>query len=266
MKLYDFTQEGGFPFTQNILARMQTAYRETINALAAAFGDGSDTVPIVLTGMKSSDAGGGDTAVSAGWFLYNGEVIYFPGDSYAAPLPDFENYVVITTSATPLTFNDASTPNVVIESAGSIEVLADTTPEDETKFLVSSLKTAAVAFAEANIDDLYGEWQTPVYENDYIAHASSPIAYRRAVGSKVVRIKGKTLNSLGHSTVSDEVVFTLPEGYRPSEEQVFSNISENPGGQHVPIRVKPNGEVSLAGDIIGVPSDENNVVVAFEVD
>lgn len=250
MKSIDFTQLGGFPLTQERLDYLQQSYTECLTALGSIFKNGA--VPVCISGMESSDAGGGVTDVSAGFVYYNGELIRFESGSYGAVPGGSALYVTVTEYTSPLTYNSGASHDSIIEKVAELTVLADTTVEDETHFLFTSVRSAAVAYAEANVDILNPPFISPIYEGDFIPDPVSPIGYRKAISSKRVVIKGVTNEGLPVSISSDTVVFTLPLMYSPSEEQHF--LSFTLGGAPIVIRVRTDGRVSLAGDILGVGS------------
>ena len=68
-KRVDFTQLGGFPLTQDTLDFMQQSYRDAITGIAKLGGDA-----VILSGMTDSG-----TAVTDGWIMYAGELLFFQG-------------------------------------------------------------------------------------------------------------------------------------------------------------------------------------------
>ena len=95
MNRIDFSWLGGLRFTQNRLNFLQTSYFEAFASIAKLCGNKTILYGVVNTGGSVSD----------GWISYNGELIRFIGGSYAAQ-------VVITETATPYTFADASVHDV----------------------------------------------------------------------------------------------------------------------------------------------------------
>lgn len=67
MKTIDFSKPGGFPLTQDHLNYLQTAYKETITALAKI---GGTTGPFVINGMAVSSTSTGAYDVAEGWFFF----------------------------------------------------------------------------------------------------------------------------------------------------------------------------------------------------
>lgn len=133
MKSLDLTKPGGFPFTQDQLGYLQTAWTEALSALGRLGGSG----PFVLSGIAET----GSVTWGDGWLFYNNEVIRFAATTIGggAPAMGYEYYVVITDNATPLTFYDRSTPNVVLEKVANMQVLASSTATDASHFKYSAL-------------------------------------------------------------------------------------------------------------------------------
>jgi hypothetical protein len=265
MKSIDFTQPGGFPLTQERLGYLQDAYTEAIAGLSAVFTNGS--VPVLISGMVTSFSMGMEF-ISPGYFFYDNKLVRFGGASLGPILVGNAAYVVITETALPLTYNDGSSHNVIIDRVGGIGIFADTTPADATRFPYSSLQRAAVAFADANVNAIKPAFVAggggPTYSGSLIPDPLSPIGFRKAHGSKRVVIKGVTNDSLPVSTISDCSVFVLPLGYRPGQEQLFLNVGY--GGSPYVLRIKSNGVVSLAGDITGISTPGCWINVSFDVD
>lgn len=89
MKAIDFSKNGGLPFTQDILAYMQTSYVESLLAIGRAFGD-----KVIISGCNVV-AG----VVSDGFILVDGEAIEF----VSSPL---DAKVLLNTTAQSLTFKN----------------------------------------------------------------------------------------------------------------------------------------------------------------
>lgn len=88
-----------------------------------------------------------------------------------------------------------------------------------------------------------------VYSGTFTDDSINPMKYRKYGYNNWVTIKGVTNSSSGSSLASNTVVFTLPQGYRPGQEQLFTAVCNNAVPVTV-IRVKANGEVCIAGDLI----------------
>lgn len=94
-KRFDFTQLGGFPFTQATLEHMQNAYSEAINALVLLIGD-----KVILAGVQN--VGG---IISNGFITYNGELLPFIGGTLSSGV------VIVETSSDEL-FEDGQNKGV----------------------------------------------------------------------------------------------------------------------------------------------------------
>ncbi len=129
MKAIDFSHSGGFPLTQDELDYLQQAYTECINALAAMGSDGS--TPMIISGMTVSTPTPGSTAVTDGWFFYNGEMIRFTG-AIVAPTGTDVPLVHITPSSSSLTYYDGSSFNAVLNKTATLVAGASVT--DATNF------------------------------------------------------------------------------------------------------------------------------------
>ena len=73
-KRFDFTQVGGFPFTQEVLDFMQQSYRDAVKGIAGLCGNKTIISGVVVTGGS----------VSNGWISYNDELIPFIGGATGA--------------------------------------------------------------------------------------------------------------------------------------------------------------------------------------
>lgn len=92
-KRFDFTQLGGFPFTQDRLDFMQQSYRGAFGAMAGLIGN--------LTILMGCVIDVATNTVSDGWISYQGELIFFVGGGYS-------NGVVILDTAADLNFQDGN--------------------------------------------------------------------------------------------------------------------------------------------------------------
>ena len=214
-KTIDFTQDGGFPLTQDELDYLQMAYNELIAVLGGLPVSGS--APVILKGMAVS--GGGNT-VANGWFVYGGELIKFTG-STVTPGGGEVAIVVIATSATPLTFDDGSTPNVIIEKTASLTHSATVT--NSTHFPVSALVPYAVALGLVGRDSGWSSTAVAVPIGDP--------AYTTATGTIYYK-KNELINALhirGEIAVSDSSAY--PTGVVWASQ--ICNLGVSPSGRTV---------------------------------
>ena len=106
MKSIDFSKNGGFPLSQDILAFLQTSYTEAIQVLASLCGDKTIISGVVVTGTNVSD----------GWIVYGGQLIRFVGGNVAAN-------VAITTTGTALNFKNGISNTVINENTASCALI-----------------------------------------------------------------------------------------------------------------------------------------------
>lgn len=222
MKSIDFTKPGGFPLTQDQLNHLQTSYMESIPSLAAV--GCNNNVPTIISGMISTPAGGGITNVSSGWFYYNGEMIRFPAQSYAAISPGDALYVVIANGGSSVTYNDGSTPVVILDQEGIFAALVNTTPTDATRFLFDDLVSFGVGFGRNHRTSIWNNMvvNTPApaggvtgniyYKKDYIANT---LHIRASLGAN----NAQNFSASPFATYS--LMGTLPAEYVPANDAYF---------------------------------------------
>lgn len=105
MKKVDFTKLGGFPFDQDTLDYLQTAYSELMPMLLADLPSG---VPVILSGMALSSTST-DVTVANGYFFLNGEIYRCTGTTLPYSSLGSVNAIRLVTSTVPLTFNNGVT-------------------------------------------------------------------------------------------------------------------------------------------------------------
>jgi hypothetical protein len=224
MKAIDFTKPGGFPLTQDQLGYLQTAYTECLDVLASLGTNVTTTAPVILSGMLSTTTGG-TTTVSAGWFFYNGRMVRFPAQSYGTVITGNAMYVVVTPAATPLTYNDGSTPNVIEDVTGVLNSLVNTTPTDSTHSLLSALLPIGVGFGSNNREQV---WQS-------IAVSTAPadggvtgtIYFKKDLTANTLQVRGAlAANNAQNFAASPSALYaimaTFPIGYIPNNIANFT--------------------------------------------
>lgn len=210
-KLYDFTQPGGFPQTQDVLKRMQDSDAEAIKGMIAA--GGNITGPLRVSGMEVTISGS-DVTVTDGWFIYNGVFIPFTGSTVTLAGGQVA-LVEITTTSTPLTFNDGSTPNVVISRTGAL--INATTATTSTRFPVLNLKPWGKE----------RDWTTVTsFASSLGGTVTGTLKYQKNTLANTLTLKG-SLNVDCSSFVSAlpaalyTKILTLPSGYRTASGVTF---------------------------------------------
>ncbi|WP_212006507.1 hypothetical protein [Chitinophaga sp. HK235] len=95
-KRVDFGNLGGFPLTQDVLAYMQSSYRDALTGLARVCGN-----KVIVSGMSENG-----TIVADGWILHDGELLPFVGG------PKQNTYIIIDDNK-PVTFEDGVSRTVL---------------------------------------------------------------------------------------------------------------------------------------------------------
>ena len=211
MKRIDFTQPGGFPFTQDVMAYLQEGFDEAILA-ALGYRNPGVNVAVRLSGMQSTTVLG-ITTVSAGWFLYNNALIKFMGGSYGALTIGHAIYVTISTAATPLTFYDGSTPSVIQEDQGGLLDQLATVPDGATQFQLAHMQEFCLepGYTTSTVTGFGGSLNI-----DY------SISYRKDYLTNTLHLKGRvTKNSsigyeVDYAAPTPEILLTVPAMYAPA--------------------------------------------------
>jgi hypothetical protein len=186
MKAIDFTQPGGFPLTQDQLDYLQQAYTECVHALGTIGGNG--TAPYVISGMVITNPSPGNYTVTDGWFMYGGELVHIPAGGISGIPAGQDAYIQVTANASPLTFNNGSTPNVILDKSAGMVSLPSGTADDATHFAVSHLKPFGAGFGVNNREQV---WQslnvsTPAADGG----VTGTIYYKKDFTANTLQIRG----------------------------------------------------------------------------
>lgn len=226
MKSIDFTKPGGFPLTQDQLNYLQTAYTESLSAIAQMGASG--TSPVKVSGMDVSSPGTGSYSVTSGWFYYNGHLVRFNASSVSGATGGSDAFVVLNTSSLPLVFYDGSTPNVVNEVSASLNVLPTSTPTDSTHFPLSTLKPIGVGLGVNNRESSWnsiavstaaadgGVAGTLYYKKDFIANT---------LHLRVQLIAANAQNFAASPGTLFYLMSTLPTEYTPANNVWFQQAT-----------------------------------------
>ncbi len=223
MKQIDFTKPGGFPLTQNQLGYMQTAYQEVLTALAAIGGNSS--TPFIVSGMEISNPTAGTYSATSGWLMYNNELIKFNASSVTGASGPSAPYVVITPSATSLTFNDGSTPNVIMDVSCSLQVLPTGTLGDAVRFPLAVLRKFGTGLGATNRDVVWSVLtvSTPAADGG----VTGTVFYKKDYTANTLHIRGTlTANNAQNFAASPGSLFylmgTLPTTHAPANTVYFT--------------------------------------------
>lgn len=121
------------------------------------------------------------------------------------------------------------------------------------------------------LDNTYlnGTWYDPqtwsggnLYGGTYVNGGASPVKFRKS-GLRTVKIKGKMNNSVPLSVSTDEIVFTLPVGYRPLELQSFVVGSTS---TPVLVEVATTGVITIQGTLTPFGNTSTYLNITFDTD
>ena len=225
MKSIDFTKPGGFPLTQDQLGYMQTAYTECLNALVAIGGSGPFAVSGCLITKTLISGTTFNYAVTAGWIFYNGSMIRVPAISLTG-IDESVNaaYMLVTPTATPLSFYNGSNPNVVLDSSISLVAQAIGTHDDSTHFLLSALTPFGVSFGNNNKESV---WNTLIVNTAPAdGGVTGNIYYKKNFLTNTLQLRGfLSANNAQNFAASPASLYplmgTLPVQYWPANPSVL---------------------------------------------
>jgi len=223
MKAIDFTKPGGFPLTQNQLDYLQLAYTEATGALAAM--GGSSTIPFIISGMSTSNPSPGDYTITDGWFFYNNEMVRCLAGSISGAIGSSAAYISITASASPLVYNDGSSPNVVLDNIAALQVLPAGTAADATHFPLSALQHFGKGFGIANREAGWNAMTVSTLVAD--GGVSGTVYFKKDFIANTLHIRGSlTAGNAQNFAASPGTLFylmgTFPSGYTPANTAYFT--------------------------------------------
>jgi hypothetical protein len=223
MKAIDFTQPGGFPLTQDQLDYLQQAYTECVHALGTIGGNG--TAPYVISGMVITNPSPGNYTVTDGWFMYGGELVHIPAGGISGIPAGQDAYIQVTANASPLTFNNGSTPNVILDKSAGMVSLPSGTADDATHFAVSHLIPFGAGFGVNNREQV---WQslnvsTPAADGG----VTGTIYYKKDFTANTLQIRGFLFaNNAQNFAASPGALYSLmgslPSSYTPNNTVEFT--------------------------------------------
>jgi hypothetical protein len=213
MKNLNINTVGGFRAFSDDFLFMQTADKEALEMLVKPL---SEQYPVfILYGCNISSAGG-NTTVTDGAIVMNGEILKFNEVIIPAPVnPNFAYWIVQTETLASRNFQDGSSVDVHQEKIGAVEV-SDSLPSGTLKI------SETLRYFDIITNSLVKpEWQTlPESVNDF--PTTGPAARFLKDNSGMVHLGG-------FFTEDDPAGLThigrLPVGYRPAEDIEVLNIS-----------------------------------------
>ena len=279
MKMIDFTQAGGFPLTQDELNYLQSAYTECINAVALM--GGSSSIPYKISGMVITHPTTGTYDVTDGWFFYNNELIRFVASGITGMLSGNDAFVVINSIGTTLTYNNGSTPTVILDKTASLHALPIATATDTSHFLLSALLPFQLGFGLAGRET---GWNVLTVATDVtVGGVSGTLYYKKNWLNNTLHLRGQLgADNAQNFSASPFSAFysmgTLPAAYLPANTAMFTanyflssqikddlgvawikqlNCTINTTGQIEINWIKP--DITVAGYLIGL-----NVIVPLD--
>jgi hypothetical protein len=163
--------------------------------------------------------------VSDGWFMYGGELIHIPAGSLTGVSAGHDVYIQIAQTATALTFNNGSTPNVILDKTASLVSLPTGTADDGTKFLAWHLRPFGTGFGINNRQQVWNVLtvSTPAADGG----VTGTISYRKDFTANTLHIKGLlAANNAQNFAASPGSLYSLmgvlPAGYIPNSSVYFT--------------------------------------------
>jgi len=253
MRSIDFSKPGGFPLTQDQLGYMQGAYTEALTALASVGGTG----PIIISGVEISrtlvSVATYTYSVTAGWVLYNGEMLKVPAGSITVDTSILSVCLSINRISLPLTYNDGATYNVVNDVSCSLSTMAPGAPDAADYFGLGSLRK-------------YGRETTPntlaVSTLPADGGVSGNIFYRKNFLNNTLQLSAfiGCANAQNFASAGAPAQYTLgvfPEGYRSNTTVYFTGIPVSI------YRLKDDLDVSWLDSILCTMSTNGTLTVKF---
>lgn len=146
MKQLLLSELGGYPFTQERLADMQSAYKEGLEGILAQ-GRYSESQGYIISGMVAT-LDGDNLVISDGLLYYRGKIVRFQESSYdttIVPGGGTAVMIVITRETTNLQMHSGTTlEDAIYEDVAAVEITNSTVTND--KFLYANLKPWAYGF------------------------------------------------------------------------------------------------------------------------
>lgn len=217
MKKIDFSQPGGFPLTQDQLSYLQQSYTESALAVATMGHNGG--APFIVSGMTITNPSIGEYSVTSGWFYYNDDLIRFTSNTITGASGSFAPFIVISPVASPLVFNDGSTPPVITDSTATIQSLPTSTPADATHIPLLQVQPFGRGFGIANKET---SWQIiPVSTPAGSGGVTGNIFYRKNHLTNTLHIRGTLTSANAQNFAASPgstfyTMATLPSEYAPA--------------------------------------------------
>lgn len=224
MKSIDFSQPGGFPLTQDNLDYLQQSYSEAVTALAGVASNSS--LPVLINGIQIVNPSTGFYDATAGWFFYNGELIRFNASTTSGASGLMAPYIVITQLATPLVFNDGSTPTVIFDKVATLQALPSSTSIDANRFPITALLPYGAGLGANNKEQSWNvlNVSTPAIDGG----VTGSVFYKKDFIANTLHIRGSLLSANAQNFAAAPssgfyLMGVLPAAYSPAHDTFFTS-------------------------------------------
>lgn len=236
---------------------LNTLIANPLNAFAESVG-ASGLVPVILSGMRIT--GTTTVNVTAGYFFYNGQLVFFPGGS-VTPTSGNSAYIFLTTGGL---------DGMPVSTIGQDSTTIGVTP---TFFPISAIVpylTTANLQGQITTNNTISAWTTITVFNASWQASTVFAAVPRYTKDTSGRIKGSGAIDTTTGGVGGGAIFTLPTGYRPSQSvqiALAANLTPAGGGTSywgvVAITVATNGIVTA---LTGLAGPQINTIFLDDLD
>lgn len=238
------------PLPVRSVAFLQGAYKEALaGAYQAIIGDNySAGTGYAMQGCRRVSSV--SATIASGFFYFAGEAYFFAGISNYTSFSNTGVYVVTVTNGTedPLTFTDSSQGNV----------------HNVRRVLLLDQANGTGSFNFSDVVYVQAQQFTvgttgPSFQNSFTTGIA--VVYRKAP-SGLVTIQGMA-TKITASSIANQVIFTLPAGYRPSVARSLHGLIFYDTTNLVSdfLNIATNGNVSISG--VNTPSFSSGVNVYF---
>lgn len=215
---------------------IQNATKESLAGVAQAFiGDAySTSVGYALNGVLPS----GTNTITLGYIYFNGEIYFFSGLNGYSSFANVGVFVALNINgpADPITFTDSTQGNV--HNVRRLQLVDQVNGSGLFNF-------SNLIYLQPTKVIVGGASPAPAYQNSFTAGIS--LVFRRNL-NKLVTIQGMAIKTTT-STVANQVIFTLPSGYRPAAARnLIGMIFYDTTTLVVDfLNISTNGDVSISG-------------------
>ncbi len=182
-KKIDYSNLGGFPLTQDVLAFMQDSYRDVLSAIARLCGNKVIVYGVTVAGANVSD----------GWLVINGEFIPFVGGNLGTQ-------VLVSETGTPLTFEDASVPNVLFTKTATTGAIGGFPFSDLVRLPTLAAQMGTIQALVTDLTNL---------TNDFNNHTHAWTDITNKPAGYITYVATEAIGSLPAS--DNEFTFTIPD-------------------------------------------------------